>query len=86
MRDIWWEVDYARLGLAVADERYMVRGSSLDFAIMAVFDVSVQQGVWGIIKDEVGLTFPGVRLLSSKAEADTMFDNPPNPVMLVFIG
>ena len=69
MRDLWCEVDYARLGLTVADEISMVRGSSPDLvAIMAVFDVSAQQGVWGIIKDEVGLTPPMQRLLSSKAQ------------------
>ena len=56
--------NYARLGLDMADERSMVRGFSADLvAIMAVFDVSAQQGVWGIIKDEVGLTLPMLRLL-----------------------
>ena len=61
--------NYARLGLAVADARSMVRGSSPDLvAIIAVFDVSAQHGVWGIIYDEVGLILTMLRLLSSKAQ------------------
>ena len=57
------------MGLAVADARYMVRGSSTDLVtVMAVFDMSAQQGFWGIIKDKIGLTLPMQRLLSSKAQ------------------